>query len=492
MKRFCDLLDGLEVKEIIGDCSININGIAYDSRKIKQDDVFVAIKGTATDGHKYIKNAINSGAKAIIAEKINLKEKDFKDTVIVLVENSRKALSLISKNYYYNPSKDMKIIGVTGTNGKTTITFILKDIFTGFGKNVALIGTTGIFINDEKLPTSHTTPESLELFEHFARMKEKNIDFVIMEVSSHSLVQNRVSAIDFNYAIFTNLTHDHLDYHKTIENYAKAKKILFDNLDESAIALYNGDDEWANFIISDTKAKKYSIGRKPNNDILIYNEKINIDGNKFSLKINDELHIDIKTSLIGKFNTENVANAVSLAAILGFDINKITNIISRSTGAPGRMQKIHLASGSIAIVDYAHTPDALYKALQTCRNIIENNSLNSKIICVFGCGGNRDKKKRPKMGDIASELADIAIITDDNPRNEDPLSIINDIYSGVKRKNREKVTIINNRADAIHYAVQKAKSHDIILVAGKGHETYQIYRNEKKHFDDIEQLKFYI
>jgi len=492
MKRFCDLLDGLEVKEIIGDCDVEVSSLAYDSRKVKDGGVFIAIKGTITDGHKFIKSAIQLGAKAVVCEKNLVKEKERNGVVIVVVENTRKALANISKNWYGNPSENMSLIGVTGTNGKTTVSFLLRDILSGFGKNVGLIGTTGIFINDMKLPATHTTPESLELFEYLTEMKDRGIDTVVMEVSSHSLVQQRVSCLDFNYAVFTNLSHDHLDYHKTIEDYAKAKKILFDGLGESSSVFYNGDDQWGNYVVSECKAKKYSIGRNNGNDIKIYNERMSFDGNNFLLRINERLSIELKTPLLGRFNVENVAFAVSVAVCLGYDLERISDIVSKVNGASGRMQKIRLANGSVGIVDYAHTPDALEKVLQTCRGLIESDNSGGRLICVFGCGGNRDKAKRPKMGRIASELADLVVITDDNPRDEDPLSIINDIYSGVKRSNRKKVELISNRADAINFAVKNSKSNDIILVAGKGHESYQIYGSERRHFDDYEQLQLYV
>lgn len=489
MKELDKLLNGLKIKSITGNRDKTIKGFNYDSRKCSESFLFVAIKGSQFDGHKFIASAIEKGANVIVYEDKSLLPDYSSDLTFIEVENSRVALSKISANWFDNPSKKMKIIGVTGTNGKTTITFLIKQLLEANNFKVGIIGTTGIFVGDKKVPATHTTPESLELQGHLNIMQNSNVDFVVMEVSSHSLVQSRVADIDFDFAIFTNLTHEHLDFHKTIDEYALAKKLLFDSMNKGT-AIVNANDEFSDLMLEDFKGKlKLKIGRSTKADIQIKNEKLANTNSSFTLDfINDNKQSDYTTPLIGRFNIDNSAFAIAIAKSLGLDDELIKKSISNIEGAPGRMQKVHLKNGALGIVDYSHTPDALQKALETCRELLGNDS---KLICVFGCGGDRDKRKRPLMGAIAGELADYIIITDDNPRTENSENIIDMIYKGIAKENKKNTVIISKRYDAISYAVNLANKNDIVLVAGKGHENYQIYGTRKKYFSDIDELKKY-
>jgi UDP-N-acetylmuramoyl-L-alanyl-D-glutamate--2,6-diaminopimelate ligase len=483
------LIGELDCREIIGRTDKEIGTIIYDSREINQNSLFVAIKGIQTDGHKYIGELVEKGVEAVVCEKIPVEAKGGSNTTFIIVENSRKALARLSKKWYDDPLRNIIVIGVTGTNGKTTITFLLKAIIESCGKKAGVIGTTGIFIGEEFHPSTHTTPESLELFRYFHRMREAGVQYVFMEVSSHALEQSRVSSIDFKAAIFTNLTHEHLDYHKNMEEYAAAKKVLFNMLDDDAIALVNGDDPYGDYMLDSIEAvNKIRLGRKEHNDIIIKNEKLDLNSTEFDLKFEDEDIIHVCSPLSGRFNIDNLAFAISVSRKIGIADDAIIKSVKECDGAAGRMQKVLLKNGAVGIVDYAHTPDALEKALTACREILEQSNNNGRLICIFGCGGDRDKKKRPVMGDIATKIADYVIITDDNPRTEDPVKIIDDIYCGIKRKLKKSVLMISNRLDAITYAVNLSDKNDIILIAGKGHETYQIYGKEKKYFDDFEHL----
>ena len=383
----------------------------------------------------------------------------------------------------------MYIAGITGTNGKTTTTFLLKSIFEEAGYKCGIIGTTGIFIGNEMLPATHTTPESLELASIFNQMRNSGVCFVALEVSSHALHQHRADCIDFDAALFTNLTLDHLDYHKTMTEYADAKKILFDLMKTDSIAISIFNENWTEYFLKDCKSKsKYVIGYEQDFDIFIDNIILNSNGCDFSLKAKAN-EIAIKSPLLGKFNIENLSLAAVLALAIGIKPAIIKKALESATGAPGRMQKVILKNGAIGIVDYSHTPDALEKALLSCREIIEkSDNPKSKLICVFGCGGDRDKTKRPQMGNIAASIADFTIVTDDNPRCEDSENIIADIFQGIKEKQKAKTIKISNRANAINFAVKLSQKDDLILVAGKGHENYQIIGKTKHHFNDIEEL----
>ena len=481
-----DIISGLNCKKIIGKTNLVISGIAYDSRKCKNNYIFCALRGTLSEGHNYIDSAIINGSTVIICEELPAILN--KDIVYILVENTRKALSTISHNYYGNPSSKLTIIGVTGTNGKTTITYLLKSIFEENGDVVGIIGTTGILIGDEKLPATHTTPESLELCGYFALMADKGVSKVIMEVSSHALSQYRVDNIDFNTAVFTNLTQDHLDYHHDMNDYAKAKKKLFDLMKPESKAILFDNSEYSKYLVKDCKSEIIEfIGRTEYSDFKIHNEKLGLGDSSFEISINGNSEIKIHTILSGRFNIDNAAIAAAIAIINEVKLEVIIKGLSKTNGAPGRMQQIKLINGALAIVDYAHTPDALEKALTACREVLNSNNRPGKLICVFGCGGDRDKTKRPLMGRIAASFSDFTVITSDNPRNEAPEIIIEEIIGGFSEINQNYITYIK-RSEGILFACNISKENDIILIAGKGHENYQIIGEKKAHFDDIEEL----
>ncbi|ROL62427.1 UDP-N-acetylmuramoyl-L-alanyl-D-glutamate--2,6-diaminopimelate ligase [Bacteroidetes/Chlorobi group bacterium ChocPot_Mid] len=487
--KLSDVIGGIECKVVSGGMNKQIEGIAYDSRKCNRGSVFVAIKGSKTDGHSYIKKLIDNGISSFICEDVPEFIPNLPELTVIQVDNSRKALAVMSKNWYNNPLNNIKVIGVTGTNGKTTITYLLKAIFEKQNFKTGVVGTTGIFCGDEFEEATHTTPESLELFGHFDKMRNYGVEFVFMEVSSHALQQNRVASIDFDCAVFTNLTHEHLDYHRTMDEYARAKKMLFNMLSENGKAIVNGDDDYADFMLDGIQPKqKIKFGRKSFNNVRIINESLNYNTTKFSIDFDGRTEY-YSTPMLGRFNIDNCVSAIVCAKLYGISNDIIQSAISEATGAPGRMQRIKLKNGAIGIVDYSHTPDSLEKALLTCREMIDIAKNDSKLICVFGCGGDRDKTKRPLMGKISSTIADLTIVTDDNPRNENSRDIIDDILKGIDEERLSYVEVIANRKEAIKYAVEKSKESDLILVAGKGHENYQIYGNEKSHFDDAEELK---
>jgi UDP-N-acetylmuramoyl-L-alanyl-D-glutamate--2,6-diaminopimelate ligase len=487
-----NLLAKSEDYEIFGNIDIEINGIAYDSRKVTDGCCFVAIEGEKFDGHNFIPRAIESGAISITCQKLPDDYLELsKKITFILTKDSRKCLAEISNAYFDFPSEKMKMIAVTGTNGKTTCTFLLKSIIELANFKCGIIGTTGIFIGDEEIPATHTTPESLELFEILSKMHKSGVEFVAMEVSSHSLIQQRVHGIKYDAAIFTNLTHDHLDYHKTIENYASAKKILFSGLESDTFAIINSDSEWSDFITDNINCKNIvKVGSNNiQNNFKIKDEKVDLDGISYSLE-NVNLNLKIKSNLTGKFNIENSSLVAVTCLCLNISRAIIKKGLARTNGAPGRMQRVRLRNGAIALIDYAHTPDALEKALQTCKNIIIERGLSeSRLICVFGCGGDRDKTKRPEMGKISGTYADITLITSDNPRTENPTEIIQQIYSGIP--DDSKFAVFEERRIAIIYAAEISKDNDIILIAGKGHEKYQIIGTTKHHFDDLEEISKY-
>ncbi len=485
MKKLDDLLNNVQFDSIFGKIDKEISGIAYNSKKCIDNSAFVAIKGIETDGHNYIDSAINNGATVIFCE--ILPQKISENITYIKCLNTRMALAELAHAFFNFPAKKLKIIGITGTNGKTTISFLLKSIFENAGFNTAIIGTTGIYFNNQFQNSTHTTPESLELAEMFDNLYKNNVEFVFMEVSSHALALNRTHNIDFIGAIFTNLSLDHLDYHKNMEDYASAKKILFENMQKSGLCVLNGDDNYAKFMIDNISNTNFHFVGRKNGEVLINDEELNLDYSRF--KMNGTINLEIKTKLLGSFNIENCAISATFASLFGIDHQIIKDALENSDGAPGRMQKVILKNGAIGLVDYAHTPDALEKAIKSCRNALLAGNHSSKVLCVFGCGGDRDKSKRPIMGEISASLADYTIITSDNPRTENPIAILNDIMAGIDKKFSNKVEIIEDRAEAIKKAIQNTSLNDIILIAGKGHENYQIIGKEKFHFDDVEQLK---
>ncbi|MBI5022401.1 MAG: UDP-N-acetylmuramoyl-L-alanyl-D-glutamate--2,6-diaminopimelate ligase [Ignavibacteriales bacterium] len=462
---------------------IEINRIQYDSRNITHGDLFIAIRGTTSDGHKFIEDAVERGAICIVLENDTLLPDSYflhKGVMKVVVPNSRLALAQIASNYYHNPSSKLKIIGITGTNGKTTSAHLIKSILEATGKKTGLIGTIDYRIGDEVFPATHTTPESLELHALLDKMVKGNCEYAVMEVSSHALHQNRVHGIDFSVAVFTNLTQDHLDYHKSMDEYFKSKVILFDNLSSSSHAILNADNEWGMKIISRTNASVLTYGISGDAAVRASNIRMNMEGSRFTI-IDNEKKIDIETKLIGKFNLSNILAAYAACRAIGVPASDIQGAIKNISPVRGRFEQYISQTGWTAIIDYAHTHDALENVLSTIHDLFETNRSN-KIITVFGCGGDRDRGKRVKMAEVATRLSDITIITSDNPRNEDPKKIIDEIMKGVHPE--AQVYRHTDRATAIKEAIGFAKKNDVILIAGKGHEEYQIIGNNKIPFSD--------
>lgn len=467
---------------------VKISGVQYDSRKVQRGNLFVAMRGTGSDGHKFLSNAIASGAKAIVVEDDNAIPDSMcmhEGVVKIVVGNSRKALAQISANYFGHPASSMTMIGVTGTNGKTTTTYLIKQMLEANTEyKVGLIGTVEYAIGSETLPATHTTPESLELHQLFARMKQKGCTHVVMEVSSHALHQYRVYGIPFAAAVFTNLTQDHLDYHGTMEEYFRAKKILFDSLDEHAIAVTNTDSDYGKKIVEGCKAKVITYSVINPSEIKAENVSVSVNG--FTAAIGGDM---ISTTLVGRFNVYNFLAAYATLTGLGISVNEKEKVFRSLTAAPGRFNQIQSSKGWTAIVDYAHTPDALENCLQTIHDILPANRTH-KIITVFGAGGDRDRTKRPKMGSVAERLSDVVIVTSDNPRTEDPMKIIDDIFEGIHQK--EKAIREPDRRQAIIRGLSNAHAGDVILIAGKGHEDYQVIGTKKIHFSDKEEVLQFI
>lgn len=497
MKILEQLLQNVTVISHEGPLDRQVSSISADSRKCRKDSLFVARRGTQRDGVNFIDEAVRSGARTIVIEQGGGHIPQVQNATVVIVENAEIALAAMAHALHDYPTQGLRVIGVTGTNGKTTCTFLLKALFEAAGEKVGLIGTTGIYIGEVMLPATHTTPEAIELAELFSSMRKRGIKTVIMEVSSHALDQHRVDFIEFAAAIFTNLTHDHLDYHETFEKYAAAKKKLFQMLSPRGIALVFADDPYANYMLENIPtAQKYCVGRGEESDVRISNEKLQLTQTEFTLNFSNTLplwlrgEVGITMPIIGRFNIDNAALCAACCRIMGMEESIVRTALASAHGAPGRMHRILLKSGAVAIVDYAHSPDALEKALKSCREVLEHDEeVQGHIICVFGCGGDRDKEKRPIMGAIAAELSDRVVVTNDNPRTESPQKIIQDILQGIPGENRVKVTPLPDRTQAIHYAVKIANANDIILIAGKGHEMYQIIGNEKIHFSDTEELQ---
>lgn len=470
-----DLIYGVTLEAVVGNTGIMISQLVLDSRKVVFNDCFVAIRGTLTDGHNYIENAINQGALAIVCEKLP-------DTIVngityIQVDDSQKALAIMAANYFGNPSQRLKLIGITGTNGKTTVATLLYELFKKAGFATGLISTVKIRINDEEFKATHTTPDSLTLNSYLNKMCIEGVDYCFMEVSSHGIHQKRTDALTFAGGVFTNLSQDHLDYHNTFAEYRDVKKSFFDKLPKTAFALINEDDKNGPVMVQNTKAKKFTYALKTQADF-----KAQVLENQFSgllLKINNN---EIWSKLIGNFNAYNLLAVYGVASILELDELEILRIISELESVSGRFQYQISEKNITAIVDYAHTPDALKNVLETINSI---RTGNETLITVVGCGGNRDKGKRPIMGHIASALSNKVIFTSDNPRNEDPEAIIADIEKGVEPQNFKKTMSITDRKQAIKTACQLAESNDILLIAGKGHETYQEIKGERLDFDDF-------
>ena len=467
---------------------IEVHNIHYDSRKIQKGDLFVALKGTNADGHKFIEQAIENGAKTVVIENDAVLPDSFfmhAGVAKIVVADARRALAVMSANFYGHPARKLKLIGVTGTNGKTTTTYLIKQLLEhspAFRGKVGLIGTIEYVAGDQRMPATHTTPESLELNQLFLRMVEKQCTHVVMEVSSHSLQQHRVYGLEFEAAVFTNLTQDHLDYHGTMESYFASKKILFDDLPASSVAITNADDAWGLKITRDTHGSILTYGIAQRSDLHATNISMSIARTNFVIEHRND-KIEITSQLVGRFNIQNILAACSVGIALGIPAAAIQSGVASLTAVPGRFERIVSPAGWTAIIDYAHTPDALEKCLSTIHDVLPADTFN-KIITVFGAGGDRDKTKRPLMGKAVEAMSDIIIVTSDNPRTENPQAIIDEVRAGIQRQ--ENVFTESDRRNAIAKAASMARKGDVVLVAGKGHEDYQVIGTTKHHFSDRE------
>ncbi|MFV8365047.1 UDP-N-acetylmuramoyl-L-alanyl-D-glutamate--2,6-diaminopimelate ligase [Flavobacterium sp. XS1P27] len=474
-----DILYKVAIEAVKGSTDIAINKMDFDSRKIESNDIFVAIRGSISDGHDFIEKAIELGAVAVICD--TFPEKIAKGITYVQVKDTNSALAFMAANYFGDPSQSLKLVGITGTNGKTTIASLLYQLFKKAGFKVGLLSTVKILVDDVEYKATHTTPDSITINHYLKEMVENGIEYCFMEVSSHGIHQKRTEALHFVGGIFTNLSHDHLDYHPTFAEYRDVKKSFFDNLPKIAFALSNIDDKNGQVMLQNTAAKKLTYALKSYADY-----KAQILENQLSgllLKINGN---EVWVKLIGTFNAYNLLAIYGTAVELGMDSLEVLRLLSDLESVSGRFQFIVSASNITAIVDYAHTPDALENVLKTINDI---RTKNEQLITVVGCGGNRDKTKRPIMAGIASELSDKAIFTSDNPRNEDPEIIIAEMEQGVAPQNYKKMLTITDRKQAIKTACQLAQPNDIILIAGKGHETYQEINGIRHDFDDMKIVK---
>lgn len=479
MKLLKDILYGVGLNAVSGDTNVMVNNIHFDSRKVEMDDVFVAVRGTVTDGHNYIQKAVDSGARAIVCEE--LPELMVNGVTYLEVTDCNSALAIIASNFYDNPSKNLKLVGVTGTNGKTTVTTLLYNLFKKAGFKVGLISTIKVMVDEKEYPTTHTTPDVMTINSYLSKMNAAGVEFCFMEVSSHGIHQKRSEGLHFTGAIFTNLSHDHLDYHKTFAEYRDTKKKLFDGLPKTAFALVNIDDKNGLVMLQNTKAKKYTYALKTFADYRAQILEKQFNGQL--LKVDDN---ELWSRLIGDFNAYNMLAIYATADILGLEKMEILRLMSELENVDGRFQYYISKNKITAIVDYAHTPDALKNVLVTINAL---RTGNENVITVVGCGGDRDKSKRPVMGHIATEMSNQAIFTSDNPRTESPSAIIEEMEAGVEPQNARKVLSIENRKQAIKTACKLAVPNDIILVAGKGHETYQETNGVRVEFDDFKEVK---
>jgi UDP-N-acetylmuramoyl-L-alanyl-D-glutamate--2,6-diaminopimelate ligase len=469
------IIEGIDC-QVTGNSNIEISKIEFDSRKVEKGDLFIAIRGTQSDGHAFILKAIGSGASAVICE--DIPEGTIAEITLVKVPDSGKALGLAASNFYDNPSRKLKLVGVTGTNGKTSIVTLSHRLFTEFGYKAGLLSTVRNLIGQTEFTATHTTPDALTIQKMMKEMVDAGCQYAFMEVSSHAVDQDRIAGLDFNVAAFTNITHDHLDYHKTFDAYIKAKKQFFDNLPDTAFALVNNDDKHAGVMVQNTSAQVRTFGLHSVADFKVKIMESHFDGMLISID-----NTELWTQLIGDFNASNLLAVYSIAIILGEKKEDILRILSTLKTVEGRFEYVRSNTGVTAIIDYAHTPDALKNVLTTI-NQIRNDSC--QLISVFGAGGDRDRTKRPIMGKIVAELSNKVIVTSDNPRSEEPQSIINEIVAGIGPDKIKNVLSIADRKEAIKTACMMAQSGDVILIAGKGHENYQEIKGVKSHFSDKE------
>ena len=475
-----ELLKAIRPLQVIGEVDVEITGIDIDSRKVEAGHLFMAIRGTQTDGHAYIQSALEKGARAILCEE--LPDDLAEHVTYVQVADSEDAVGKVATKFYGNPTKKLKLVGVTGTNGKTTIATLLYNMFRLFGHKVGLLSTVCNYVDAEPIPTDHTTPDPITLNCLLGKMVEAGCEYAFMEVSSHSVAQKRISGLHFAGGIFTNLTRDHLDYHKTVENYLRAKKKFFDDMPKSSFCLTNLDDKNGMVMMQNTKASVHGYSLRT-----ICDFKGRVLESHFEGMLLDFNNHELAVHFIGRFNASNLLAVFGAAVLLGKTEEEVLVALSTLHPVAGRFDAIRSPQGYTAIVDYAHTPDALINVLNAIHGVLENGK--GKIITVVGCGGNRDKGKRPMMAQEAVRLSDRVIITSDNPRFEEPQDIINDMLAGLKKEDMMKTVAIVDRREAIKTACLLAQKGDVILVAGKGHENYQDVKGVKHHFDDKEELR---
>lgn len=486
--KLSELINNIKVIQITGKAEgKEIEKISIDSRSAGSNSLFIAIEGYKTDGHKFITDAINNGATAVVLQNNDLvPEQIFDHTgcIKIVVPDSRKALAEIANEFYNRPSAKLKLVGITGTKGKTTTAFYIRNIFEHAGFKTGQLGTIANFIGSKEFKASLTTPQSHEINELLSEMVAENFTHCVMEVSSHAALLNRVDGLDFNAGVFTNITSDHMDFHKTFENYLEAKKVFFDLLSSDASLIYNNDDVSSENIILDSKAAPVSFGKKDNSNFRIYNIEYDLEGTTFDLNYNGKVY-SIETGLVGEFNAYNASAAFAVTVSLGVDPVIAAEGIKLTPQVSGRFEVIAKGNKKV-IVDYSHTSDSLKQALKAIHHIVKGTR---PVHTVFGCGGDRDKTKRPIMGGIAAEMSDKAYITSDNPRTENPFEIIEDIKVGIKTEN---FIVIENREEAIKTAIQNSEDNAVILIAGKGHESYQEINGVRSHFSDQEIAEKYL
>ncbi len=479
MKTLQDILPTTLKAEIIGPAQQTITTLCFDSRQAAAGACFFAIRGTQVDGHSYIDQAVAQGASAVVCEQ--LPEQRPSNVAFVQVNDTAQALGLMAAAFYNHPSKRLKLVGVTGTNGKTTTATLLYRIMQMLGHKAGLISTVVNIVNRTELPAHHTTPDPIELNSLLSQMCDAGCSYCFMEVSSHAVVQQRIAGVEFAGAVFTNITHDHLDYHGTFAEYIKAKRGLFDSLSASAFAITNADDRNGMVMVQNSKARISTYGLRSMADVRVKIEENHFDG--MLLKLDN---VELWTRLVGRFNAYNVAAIYSTLRCLGFEQQEIMPPLSAVTAVAGRFEYIKSPSGAVAVVDYAHTPDALQNVMTTISDIMAGHG---RLITVVGCGGNRDRTKRPEMARIAAQLSSQAILTSDNPRFEDPQAIIDEMRQGLDADALRRTLCITDRREAIRTAIALAQPNDVVLVAGKGHEDYQEIQGQRHHFDDREVVR---
>ncbi len=477
--KLLTIIEELGAVEITGTTHVEIGGLSFDSRKVIPGDLFVAIRGSGSDGHAYISGAISAGAKAVVSEEEPLQGHE--GICWLKLDNSREALALLASAFYGHPSRDLQMVGITGTNGKTTIATLLHQIHSSLGYRAGLLSTIQVVIGDEVFPATHTTPDPVQINAYLRKMVDSGCGFCFMEVSSHAIDQDRISGLDFNGAVFTNLTRDHLDYHHDFKTYLNVKKRFFDLLPAAAFALVNEDDKNAQVMVQNCKAKKHSYSLRAMSEFRGRIGEMLMEGS--FLEINGK---ELWVKLPGRFNASNLLCTYAVCALLGQESEDVLRELSNVDPVKGRFETFHSEKGITGVVDYAHTPDALSNVLETIREV---NISGSHVITVVGAGGDRDRGKRPQMARIASEISHKVILTSDNPRTEDPETILDEMMEGVPARSKDRVLRIQNREEAIRTACMLAQAGDIILVAGKGHEDYQVIGDKKIPFDDMMILK---